>query len=812
MGNSPNHASTVPLVLNPDTGAITPQFHVVFDDWFAPVASSEGELPDFLTDEWTKMFGDSTYQYPLEEPDNEAPSAPDDCFVEQSNSRLNEVARAIQAADPPTPLPTAPPPESVPNDKETPLAATTLDTSFISQPPGATMSHVSAKQAPRERSTPPIASQTPRSVMSPLREPAQQHESSPQREKPQEPKEQSGKPKQREIQATRHSAHVSRHPSRHGYDGTQGYGYHTPTFFSALQGQEFTTVDVTEAFTHANMHTMYNFFDLPFPAACKASVTDPDTLTFDQAMQDAENKGAWIQAMNNEIGQLEQHGTWNEVPGADARTKILPLTWVLRRKRSPDGEIKKLKARICIRGDLQEGTFDTFAPVVSWISVHIFLVLSMTMHWVTCSIDFSNAFVQAKLTEPVWTHLPRGFTKSGQARTCLRLKKSLYGLSIAPKMWWTHVSRAILELGLTSSQHDPCLFFKRDLLVILYVDNASIAAPNEGLIDEFVEGLKKKGFDLTREGSFSEFLGIKFEEDTKAGTITLTQQGLIKMIIAATGLEDCNPNWTPAEQTALGKYPEGPPIHEDWSYPSIVGMLLYLSMNTRLDICFAVSQVARFNHNPKQSHAQAVKMIVRYLSRTWDKGMIVKPSGDLQIDCYVDANFAGLYRQDPDDSPTSAKSRLRYIISLGGVPLVWKSQLQSEISLSTQESEYSALSQAILVVLPIRRTLLELVAPIGLNNYIRATVNARVFEDNNGAYLLATGQRITNCTRFYQVKWHHFWDARSEARRHRSSQDQNIRTTCRLPHKRTYSLGIRTYLQDEPRMVSNNRSHCVVVS
>jgi hypothetical protein len=463
--------------------------------------------------------------------------------------------------------------------------------------------------------------------------------------------------------------------------------------------------------------------------------------------------------MKNEIEQLEQHGTWDEVPITDAKTKILPLTWVLRRKRSPDGEVKKLKARVCIRGDLQEGTFDTFAPVVSWVSVRIFLVLSMTMHWVTCSIDFSNAFVQAKLDEPVWTHLPRGFLAPGRAKTCLRLKKSLYGLAIAPKMWWTYVSKAILDLGLTSSEHDPCLFFKKDLMVVLYVDDAGIAAPNHGLIDEFVEGLKKKGFDLTREGSFSEFLGIKFEEDAKAGTITLTQQGLIKKIIAATGLEDCNPNWTPAAQTALGKDPEGPPMHEDWSYPSIVGMLLYLSTNTRPDICFAVSQVARFNRNPKQSHAQAVKMIVRYLSRTWDKGMIVKPSGDLQIDCYVDADFAGLYRQEPDDSPTSAKSRLGYIISLGGVPLVWKSQLQSEISLSTQESEYSALSQAIRIVLPIRRTLLELVVPIGLNNYIRATVNARVFEDNNGAFLLATGQRITNRTRFYQVKWHHFWDA-----------------------------------------------------
>jgi hypothetical protein len=37
MGTSPLHASTVPLILNPDTGAITAAFHVVFDDWFATI-------------------------------------------------------------------------------------------------------------------------------------------------------------------------------------------------------------------------------------------------------------------------------------------------------------------------------------------------------------------------------------------------------------------------------------------------------------------------------------------------------------------------------------------------------------------------------------------------------------------------------------------------------------------------------------------------------------------------------------------------------------------------------------------------------
>jgi hypothetical protein len=140
-------------------------------------------------------------------------------------------------------------------------------------------------------------------------------------------------------------------------------------------------------------------------------------------------------------------------------------------------------------------------------------------------------------------------------------------------------------------------------------------------------------------------------------------------------------------------------------------MLLYLLTNTRPNIAFAVSQVARFNHNPKKSHATAIKMIIQYLARTSDKGTIAKPTGSLLIDCYVDADFASLYGKDPDASRSSPKSRLGYVITLGGVPLVWKSQLIQEICLSTTFAEYNSLSQALRFVLPIRSLILELLEP-----------------------------------------------------------------------------------------------------
>ena len=148
----------------------------------------------------------------------------------------------------------------------------------------------------------------------------------------------------------------------------------------------------------------------------------------------------WILAAVNEIKQLESKGTWVEVDASQAMSKIIPGTWTFKLKRRPDGTVKKYKARYCVRGDLQEGTEVTYAPVVSSSSVRIFLVISLLIQWETCTVDFDNAFVQATLDTPVWIHPPRGFRSTTNGRKiCLELKKSLYGLRTAPKLWNSHI-------------------------------------------------------------------------------------------------------------------------------------------------------------------------------------------------------------------------------------------------------------------------------------------------------------------------------------------------------------------------------------
>ncbi|CAJ1944914.1 unnamed protein product [Cylindrotheca closterium] len=189
-------------------------------------------------------------------------------------------------------------------------------------------------------------------------------------------------------------------------------------------------------------------------------------------------------------------------------------------------------------------------------------------------------------------------------------------------------------------------------------------------------------------------------------------------------MTDCNPNRIPATGP-LGKDPDGEPMNEEWNYRSIVGMLMYLSTKTRPDITFAVSQVARFSSDPKQSHATAVKTILRYLKRTRTKGMIIKPTGKLNLDLFVDADFCGLYNTEPHTDPNSA--------------------------------EYNALSSALKTLIPLKRLLIEATDHVELDNGIRATIRASAIEDNQGPYFLATNQRITSRTRWYLNKWHWFW-------------------------------------------------------
>ena len=289
------------------------------------------------------------------------------------------------------------------------------------------------------------------------------------------------------------------------------------------------------------------------------------------------------------------------------------------------------------------------------------------------------------------------------------------------------------------------------------MDDCLIFADQKEYADALVNQLHSK-FILTEEEGVSAYLGVQLNIDDKTGKVTMSQPFLIEKIISALGnaVSDANVKDSPALfKEVLHKDLDGPERWQSWHYWSVIGMLNYLASSTCLYILYAVHQCAHFSADPKLSHERAVKRIVRYLKGSRDKGIIMNPDKQKGVQCFVDADFAGGYSDATRDDPVSVFNWTGYVIMYFNCPVLWVSKLQSEISLSTVEAEYVALSQAMSDVIPFLDQLSEL-DEVFQDDSSKPIIHCSLFEDNNGALELAKAPHYCPRTKHIAVKYHHF--------------------------------------------------------
>lgn len=91
-------------------------------------------------------------------------------------------------------------------------------------------------------------------------------------------------------------------------------------------------------------------------------------------------------------------------------------------------------------------------------------------------------------------------------------------------------------------------------------------------------------------------------------------------------------------------------------------------------------------------------------------------------------------------------------------PILWKSQLQTEICLSSTESEYVGLSYALREVIPIMEVMKEMKHfKLGITQ-TKPSIHCKVFEDNSGALEMARIHKYRPRTKHLNIKYHHFRD------------------------------------------------------
>ena len=111
--------------------------------------------------------------------------------------------------------------------------------------------------------------------------------------------------------------------------------------------------------------------------------------------------------------------------------------------------------------------------------------------------------------------------------------------------------------------------------------------------------------------------------------------------------------------------------------------------------------------------------------------------------------------EDPCD-PIRTRSQTGFIITIGGIPLVWKSKLQTKTALSTMESKYIALSTSMRDLVSLKELMGKVGTMLGLET--SNLTLSRVFEDNNACRKLAlsTLPKMTPIFKHITVKYHWF--------------------------------------------------------
>ena len=350
MGVSDKHSSTVPLVLNPETGVISPQFHVVVDEWFATIATSTREMPDFSKEEWTKMFGENAHHYLWDEEEQQEDLPPPQ--LEAVERREQRVITALDQGRPPVPLPVPDPPTT--NEIVTPYHTPTHNRfePLLSFDDDNVVPFIIAETPPRPLSTPTNSFEQ--------REPLVEQREQPMIAETEAPNVSTSENQESDVPTAnipvpttlpssvplRRSTRERRAPDR------LNLWNESPSCF-LIEKETFGVSTIGEdAFTYLHECSMPNnpivsqASSIISSDAFKASVGDPDTLSWDQAVNDTENLDEWMKAALKEISSLEAHGTWVLDDQDNATRKILPGTWVFKRKRAPDGTYHKVQGTL----------------------------------------------------------------------------------------------------------------------------------------------------------------------------------------------------------------------------------------------------------------------------------------------------------------------------------------------------------------------------------------------------------------------------------------------------------------------------------
>ncbi|XP_076953402.1 secreted RxLR effector protein 161-like [Bidens hawaiensis] len=184
------------------------------------------------------------------------------------------------------------------------------------------------------------------------------------------------------------------------------------------------------------------------------------------------------------------------------------------------------------------------------------------------------------------------------------------------------------------------------------------------MINGFKKNMASK-FDMSDLGKLSYYLGIEVSQ-CKDG-IKIKQESYARKNLKEAGMENCNPAYVPMDPNLKLSNAKDEIDVEATGYRKIVGCLRYL-LQTRPDLTYSIGIVSRYMQQPKESHENAIKHILRYVKTTPSYGIKYNRGERTMLIGFSDSS----HNIDEDDG----RSTTGHIFYYGSSPISWCSQKQ----------------------------------------------------------------------------------------------------------------------------------------
>ena len=318
---------------------------------------------------------------------------------------------------------------------------------------------------------------------------------------------------------------------------------------------------------------------------------------------------------------------------------------------------------------------ETFSPVVKMATVRAILALAAHKSWKIYQLDINNAFLHGDLHEEVYMKYPEGLPNP-HSFVC-RLKKSIYGLKQASRMWFAKLLHELHIQGFLQSKNDYSLFIKKfgghTTIATVYVDDILLIGDNIAEINSLKAHLHKV-FSIKDLGFLNYFLGIEIAYSSDG--IILSQEKFTKELLVDSGITQFKTVATPLPLNLKLSSDDSPRYSDPELYRSLVGKLNFLT-NTRPDLAYSVQTLSQFMHHPTISHHQALQHTLHYVHSTAGQGIMLKAGTQLTLHAYSDSDWGACLQ--------TRRSVTGYLLLLGSSPISWKSKKQSTVSKSSSE-------------------------------------------------------------------------------------------------------------------------------